>query len=57
MLFNLLFLLTILFYGGFFFLNIELPFLITEVIAQIFIPLAELAMPAGIKTKEAKADI
>ena len=57
MLFNLLFLLTILFYGVFFFLNIELPFLITEVIAQIFIPLAELAMPAGIKTKEAKADI
>ena len=57
MLFNLLLLLTILFYRVFFFLNIDLRFLITAVTAQIFIPLAELAMPAGIPTKEAKADI
>ena len=31
-------------------------FLIKEVIAQIFIPTAELAIPTGIPTREAKAE-
>ena len=39
------------------FLIIDLYLLITAVIAQIFIPTAELAIPAGIPTKEAKAEV
>ena len=39
-----------------FFLIIELYFLMNEVTAQIFIPTAELATPAGIPTREAKAE-
>ena len=39
------------------FLIIDLHFLIPAVIAQIFNPTAELAIPAGILTKEAKAEI
>ena len=42
----------------FLFLNyLLLPFLFSTVIAQIFSPAAELAIPAGIPTKEAKAEI
>ena len=37
-----------------FFLIID--FFIKEVIAQIFIPTAELAIPTGIPTREAKAE-
>ena len=40
-----------------FFLIIDLFFLSTVVIAQIFIPTAELATPTGIPTKEAKVEI
>ena len=40
-----------------FFLIINLYFLITAVITQIFNPIAELAIPIGIPTKEAKAEI
>ena len=39
------------------FLIIDLRFLIPAVIAQIFNPTAELAIPAGILTKEAKEEI
>ena len=39
----------------FFFLRIDLYFLIIAVIAQIFNPTAEFAMPIGIKAKEVKA--
>ena len=46
---------TILLY--FFFLIINLYFLIPAVIAQIFNPIAELVIPIGIPTKEAKAEI
>ena len=41
----------------FFFLIIDLYLLIPAVIAQIFNPIAELAIPIGIKTKEEKAEI
>ena len=41
----------------FFFLIIELYFLISAVIAQIFNPIVELVIPIGIPTKEAKAEI
>ena len=41
----------------FFFLIIDLSFLITAVITQIFIAAATLAIPTGIPTKEAKAEI
>ena len=41
----------------FFFLIIDLCFLIAEVIAQILNPIAELAIPIGIPTKEAKSEI
>ena len=41
----------------FFFLMIDLYFLILAVIAQIFYPTAELAIPIGIPTNEAKAEI
>ena len=40
-----------------FFLIINLYFLIPAVITQIFNPIAELAIPIGIPTKEAKAEI
>ena len=40
----------------FFFLIIDLYFLIPGAVAQIFNPIAELAIPIGIPTKEAKAD-
>ena len=40
-----------------FFLIIDLYFLISAVIAQIFIPTAEIAISNGIPTKEAKAEI
>ena len=41
----------------FFFLIIDLYFLIPTVIAQIFNPIEELVIPVGIPTKEAKAEI
>ena len=41
----------------FFFLNIDLYFLIPAVIAPNFIPIAELVIPIGIPTKEVKAEI
>ena len=41
----------------FFFLNIDLYFLITAVIAQILNPIVELVIPIGIPSKEAKAKI
>ena len=41
----------------FFFLIIDLYFLIAAVIAQIFNPIAELAIPIGIPTKKAKAEM
>ena len=40
-----------------FFLFIELCFLIPSVITQIFNPTAELVIPIGLPTKEAKAEI
>ena len=40
-----------------FFLIIELCFLISEVIAHIFNPIAELVIPIGIPIKEVKAEI
>ena len=40
-----------------FFLMIDLYFLIIAAIVQIFIPTAELAIPAGIPIKEAKAEM
>ena len=41
----------------FFFLIIDLYFLILVVIAQIFSPIAELVVPIRISSKEAKAEI
>ena len=41
----------------FFFLTIDLYFLIQAVIAQIFIPTAKLVMPTGMPTKETKAEV
>ena len=41
----------------FYFLIIDLYFLIPVVIAQIFNPIAELVTPIGITTKEAKTEI
>ena len=41
----------------FFFLIIDLYFLIPAVITQIFNPIVELAIPIGIPTKEAKAEM
>ena len=41
----------------FFFLIIDFYFLIPAVIAQIFNPIAELVIPIGIPTKEAKAEM
>ena len=41
----------------FFFLIINLYYLIPAVIAQIFNPIAELVIPIGMPTKEAKAEI
>ena len=41
----------------FFFLIIDLYFLIPAAIAEIFIPIAELVIPIGISSKEAKAEI
>ena len=41
----------------YFFLIIDLYFLIAAVIAQIFNPIAELVIPIGIPTKEAKAEM
>ena len=41
----------------FFFLIIDLYFLIPAVIAQSFNPIAELVIPKGIPTKEAKAEM
>ena len=41
----------------FFFLIIDLYFVIPEVIAQIFNPTAELVMPKGIPTNEANSEI
>ena len=40
-----------------FFLLIDLCFLITAVISKKFIPTAELAVAAGVSTKEAKPEI
>ena len=41
----------------FFFLIIDLYFLIPAVIPQIFVPTAELVIPAGMVTNEANAEI
>ena len=41
----------------FFFLIIDLQFLIAALIAQIFNPIAELVIPNGIPNKEANAEI
>ena len=41
----------------FFFLIIDLYLLIPAVLAQTFNPIAELSIPIGIPTKEAKAEI
>ena len=41
----------------FFFLLVDLYFLLFAVIAQIFNPIAELAIPIGVLIKEAKAEI
>ena len=41
----------------FFFLIIDLYFLISAAIAQIFNPIAELLIPIGTTSKEAKAEI
>ena len=41
----------------FFFLIIDLYFLIPAVVAQIFNPIAELIIPVGIPIKEGKAEI
>ena len=41
----------------FFFLIIDLYFLIAAFIAQIFNPIAELAIPIGIPSKESKTEI
>ena len=41
----------------FFFLIIDLYFLIAAVITQIFNPIAELVIPIGIPTKEAKTEM
>ena len=58
MLFNLYFSNNTIFSCFFFFsLIIDLYFLISEVIALIFNPIAELVIPIGIHTKEAKAEI
>ena len=40
-----------------FFLIIDLYFLIAAVVAQIFNPIAEIIIPIGISTKEAKSEI
>ena len=48
---------TILSCSFFFFLIIYLYFLILAVIAQIFNPIAELVIPIGTTTKEAKAEM
>ena len=42
---------------NFFFLIIDLYFLIHPVLDQIFDPIAELIIPMGIRSKEAKAEI
>ena len=43
--------------SSFFFLIIDLYFLIPAVITEIYIVIAELAVPTGIPTKEARAEI
>ena len=40
-----------------FFLTIDLNFLITAVIAQVFKPIAELVSPIGTPTKESKVEM
>ena len=57
MLFNLDFANNTIFSCFFFFLIIELCLLTPEVIAQIFNPIAELAIPIGTPSKEKKAKI
>ena len=39
------------------FLTIDQYFLISAVIAQVFIPIAEPVIPTGLQSKEAKAEI
>ena len=46
-----------LFFFFFFFGIIDIWFLISADIAQIFIPIAELVIPIGIPSKERKAEI
>ena len=48
---------TLLLYFFFFFFTIDLYFLIPAVIAQFFIPIAELAIPTGTQTNETNAEI
>ena len=57
MLFNLNFAHNTILSCFFFFLIIDLYFSIPAVIAQIFNPIAELVIPIGIPTKEAKAEM
>ena len=48
---------TIFYHAFFIFLDYWLIFLIPAIITQIFIPITELAIPIGIATNEAKAEI
>ena len=57
MLFNLVFANNTISQNSFFFLIIDSYFLLPAVIAQIFNPIAELVIPTGIPSKEAKAEI
>ena len=56
---SMLFNLDLLFYHAFFFffLVIDLYFLISAAITQIFNPIGELLIPLGIPSKEAKAEV
>ena len=47
----------IFYHASFFFLIIDLYFLIPAIITQIFNPIAELVIAIGIPTKEAKAEM
>ena len=57
MLFNLDFISSTILSCFFFFLIIDLYFLIAGAVAQIFNPIAELVIPIWISSKEAKAEI
>ena len=57
MLFSFFLLIILSYHASFFFLIIDLYFVIPAVIAQIFNPILELVIPIGIPSKEAKAEI